>query len=139
MRGGSFDQVMILLNGINVTDPQTGHYGLNLPVDLASVERIEILRGPAARVHGPNAFDGAINFVTKSGSENKVSAQLTAGDHGLYNLHAGLSHRKGAFGNYFSAQKGASDGYIDNTDFDILNLRSEEHTSELQSRENLVC
>ena len=122
MRGGSFDQVMILLNGINVTDPQTGHYGLNLPVDLASVERIEILRGPAARVHGPNAFDGAINFVTKSGSENKVSAQLTAGDHGLYNLHAGLSHRKGAFGNYFSAQKGASDGYIANTDFDIFNL-----------------
>src|SRR5690554_969424 len=137
MRGGSFDQVMILLNGINVTDPQTGHYGLNLPVDLASVERIEILRGPAARVHGPNAFDGAINFVTKSGSENKVSAQLTAGDHGLYNLHAGLSHRKGAFGNYFSAQKGASDGYIDNTDFDILNLYYRGQVTREQSRFSL--
>ena len=137
MRGGSFDQVMILLNGINVTDPQTGHYGLNLPVDLASVERIEILRGPAARVHGPNAFDGAINFVTKSGSENKVSAQLTAGDHGLYNLHAGLSHRKGAFGNYFSAQKGASDGYIDNTDFDILNLYYRGQVTREQSKFSL--
>jgi vitamin B12 transporter len=137
MRGGSFDQVMILLNGINVTDPQTGHYGLNLPVDLASVERIEILRGPAARVHGPNAFDGAINFVTKSGSENKVSAQVTAGDHGLYNLHAGLSHRKGAFGNYFSAQKGASDGYIDNTDFDILNLYYRGQVTREQSKFSL--
>ena len=137
MRGGSFDQVMILLNGINVTDPQTGHYGLNLPVDLASVERIEILRGPAARVHGPNAFDGAINFVTKSGSENKVSAQLTAGDHGLYNLHAGLSHRKGAFGNYFSSQKGASDGYIDNTDFDILNLYYRGQVTREQSKFSL--
>lgn len=137
MRGGSFDQVMILLNGMNVTDPQTGHYGLNLPVDLASVERIEILRGPAARVHGPNAFDGAINFVTKSGSENKVSAQLTAGDHGLYNLHAGLSHRKGAFGNYFSAQKGASDGYIDNTDFDILNLYYRGQVTREQSKFSL--
>jgi vitamin B12 transporter len=137
MRGGSFDQVMILLNGINVTDPQTGHYGLNLPVDLASVERIEILRGPAARVHGPNAFDGAINFVTKSGSENKVSAQLTAGDHGLYNLHAGLSHRKGAFGNYFSAQKGASNGYIDNTDFDILNLYYRGQVTREQSKFSL--
>lgn len=137
MRGGSFDQVMVLLNGINVTDPQTGHYGLNLPVDLASVERIEILRGPAARVHGPNAFDGAINFVTKSGSENKVSAQLTAGDHGLYNLHAGLSHRKGAFGNYFSAQKGASDGYIDNTDFDILNLYYRGQVTREQSKFSL--
>lgn len=137
MRGGSFDQVMILLNGINVTDPQTGHYGLNLPVDLASVERIEILRGPAARVHGPNAFDGAINFVTKSGSENKVSAQVTAGDHGLYNLHAGLSHLKGAFGNYFSAQKGASDGYIDNTDFDILNLYYRGQVTREQSKFSL--
>lgn len=137
MRGGSFDQVMILLNGINVTDPQTGHYGLNLPVDLASVERIEILRGPAARVHGPNAFDGAINFVTKSGSENKVSAQLTAGDHGLYNLHAGLSHRKGAFGNYFSAQKGASDGYIANTDFDIFNLYYRGQVTREQSKFSL--
>ncbi|HBX87582.1 MAG TPA: vitamin B12 receptor, partial [Marinilabiliaceae bacterium] len=78
MRGGSFDQVMILLNGINISDPQTGHHGLNLPVDLESIERVEILRGPAARVYGPNAFDGAINFVTKSSSQNEVYASVSA-------------------------------------------------------------
>ena len=64
-----------------------------------------------------NAFDGAINFVTKSGSENKVSAQLTAGDHGLYNLHAGLSHRKGLRST--SRLRRAQVTAIDNTDFDI--------------------
>lgn len=122
MRGGSFDQVMILLNGINISDPQTGHYGLNLPVDLESIERVEILRGPAARVYGPNAFDGAINFVTKSSSQNEVSASVSAGAYGLYNFHAGLSQKTSLLNSYLSAQKGGSDGYIQNTDFEILNL-----------------
>ncbi len=61
IRGGTFDQTLILLNGINITDPQTGHHNFNLPVNLNQIERIEILEGPAARVYGPNAFSGAIN------------------------------------------------------------------------------
>ena len=65
IRGGTFDQTLILLNGINITDPQTGHHNLNLPVSIAQVERIEILEGPAARIYGPNAFSGTINIVTK--------------------------------------------------------------------------
>jgi hypothetical protein len=44
MRAGTFDQVMVLLNGVNITDPQTGHFNLDIPVELSSIERIEILR-----------------------------------------------------------------------------------------------
>jgi iron complex outermembrane receptor protein len=55
IRGGTFDQTLILLNGINITDPQTGHHNLNIPLSLSQIERIEILEGPAARVYGPNA------------------------------------------------------------------------------------
>ena len=66
LRGGTFDQVMVLLNGINITDSQTGHHNFNLPVSLQQVERIEVLKGPASRIYGPNAFSGAINIVTKS-------------------------------------------------------------------------
>ena len=71
VRGGTFDQTLILLNGINITDPQTGHHNLNLPVSLAQIERIEVLEGPAARVYGPNAFSGAINIVTKHMKQRK--------------------------------------------------------------------
>ena len=51
IRGGSFDHVLILLNGINITDPQTGHYNLDLPVEIEDIKRIEILNGPSARIH----------------------------------------------------------------------------------------
>lgn len=53
LRGGSFDQVMILLNGVNITDPQTGHHNLNLPVDLNSIERIEVIEGLRQGCTGP--------------------------------------------------------------------------------------
>lgn len=122
LRGGSFDQVMILLNGVNITDPQTGHHNLNLPVDLNSIERIEIVEGPASRVHGPNAFSGAVNIVTATSAQNKAAANLMAGDHGLYNAGATVNHNIGNTTSYFSASKGGSDGYIDNTDFELLNL-----------------
>ena len=66
IRGGTFDQSLVLINGVNMSDPQTGHHLMNIPVDLEMVERIEILKGPGARRYGQNAFAGAINIVTKS-------------------------------------------------------------------------
>ena len=65
MRGGTFDQVLVLLNGVNITDPQTGHHNLNLPVHLSSIKKIEILKGPGAWKFGPGAFNGAINIITE--------------------------------------------------------------------------
>ncbi|MDP4185283.1 MAG: TonB-dependent receptor plug domain-containing protein, partial [Bacteroidota bacterium] len=72
IRGGSSDQTLILLNGININDPQTGHFNLDLPVSLESIQRIEILEGPASRVFGPNAFSGAINIITGTDLQNRV-------------------------------------------------------------------
>ena len=84
IRGGSFDQTMILLNGVNITDPQTGHLSMNLPVDLESIERVEILQGPGARVFGPNAFSGAINFIT--GTKNKNNLKILRQIRDLLNI-----------------------------------------------------
>src|SRR5699024_3897839 len=65
LHGGTFDQTLVLLNGIKVIDPQTGHNMMNLPVSLADIKRIEILKGPAASVYGVNAMNGAINIITR--------------------------------------------------------------------------
>ncbi|MBS2100516.1 TonB-dependent receptor [Carboxylicivirga linearis] len=117
IRGGSFDQVMILFNGINVTDPQTGHLSLNLPVDMQSIESVEILEGPGARVYGPGAFSGAINFVTGSKSTNNATVNAMAGQNGLYNVAANTTIKTGKLKSYAAANVANSDGYIDNTDF----------------------
>ncbi|MBI9060085.1 MAG: TonB-dependent receptor [Labilibaculum sp.] len=122
IRGGSFDQTMILLNGVNITDPQTGHLSMNLPVDLESIERVEILQGPGARVFGPNAFSGAINFITGTKNKNNLKLAASVGEDGFYSLSAGTTYLTGPLKSYLALSRKASDGYIENTDFTSTNL-----------------
>ena len=89
MRGGTFDQVLVLLNGVALSDFHTGHYTLNIPVSAELIERVEVLQGTSANLHG--AFSGAVNIVTTSpqpspqGREHNVRLKLTAGMNGLVN------------------------------------------------------
>ena len=122
IRGGTYDQTLILLNGVNVTDPQSGHHNLNLPIDLESIERIEILQGPAAKSFGPNAFNGAINIITGNSKHNHIRASGMFGQYGLYNASANISNTVGNFENFLSISQMSSDGYIKNTDFSNANI-----------------
>ena len=122
IRGGSFDQNLILLNGVNITDPQTGHHSLNLPVDLNSIERIEILEGPGSRIFGPNAFSGAINIITNQSEENYTKAGFMAGDFGLFSGNIASSYKIGHTKHFLSVSKSQSKGYIKNTDHDQYNV-----------------
>lgn len=122
IRGGTFDQTLVLLNGINITDPQTGHHNLNIPVSFSQIERIEILEGPSARIHGPNAFSGAVNIITKSALKNTLTASYTAGNHNFSDLDVSGSVKNGRFSQTISVNRKSSSGYIPNTDFDILNM-----------------
>ena len=70
--GGTFDQIAILLNGVNIGNPQTGHLSADFPVSLEDIERIEIIEGAAARVFGASAFNGAVNIVTKGSRSSRV-------------------------------------------------------------------
>ena len=121
IRGGSFDQTLILINGIPFNDPQTGHHNLNLPFDLTSVDRIEILQGPGSRIYGANAFSGAINIITKTGYINKTDVSLAAGQNSYFkaSLSAGHSYKNLAY--YIGFTGSSSAGYTDNTDFQNFN------------------
>lgn len=77
--GGSFEQTMILWNGVKMGDAQTAHHSMNLPIPLEAIERIEVLKGPAARIYGINALTGAVNIVTKTSMNNFAQVHAFAG------------------------------------------------------------
>jgi len=121
IRGSTFDQVLILLNGVRMSDPQTGHHSLNIPVDVALIERIEIVKGAGARVYGQNALAGVINIITKVPNESFLTERVVAGDFNLYELtvSGGIKGKKAS--HLISLNRSASDGYKHNTDYEITN------------------
>ena len=111
LRGGTFEQVAILVNGINIGDPQTGHNAFDIPVDMSQIERIEVLEGPAGRVYGTSSLLGAINIITKLTKDNNVRAFAKAGSYGFFSGGAALHLSQSHFTNALSASYTRSDGY----------------------------
>ena len=122
LRGGTFDQTAVLLNGINLTSPHTGHYSLDIPVSVSDIERIEILRGPAALAYGASAFSGGINFITKHGARQRAQALVEAGQYAYWNVEASLSRQWGRDENQLSLSRKSSKGYMPNSDFENYNV-----------------
>jgi len=122
IRGGSFDQTLILLNGMNINDPQTGHHNMDIPVDLAGINRIEILKGPGARVFGPNAFNGVINIITTEKKPDQLSLSALIGQYELYSVTASANINIRNSTNNLHLNTAGSDGFTENTDFRMYNL-----------------
>ena len=127
IRGGNYEQITLLLNGINICDPQTGHNAFDFPLDIADVERIEVLEGPAGRVYGTSSLVGAINIVTRQHDKNTLDAHLEGGSYGYLSAGARASFSNSPlsnsphssphsplFTNSLSANLTRSDGYSRN-------------------------
>ena len=109
IRGGTQEQIAVLLNGINICDPQTAHNVMDLPVQLSEVVRVEVLEGPAGRLYGTSSLVGAVNIVT-SGGEGHT-------EHGQVSIEAGsFGYAKASFvarlsSHSLSGSYQRSDGY----------------------------
>ena len=111
----SFDQTLLLIDGVKLDDAQTGHHSMNLVLPLEVIERIEIVKGPAARVFGQNAFTGAINIVTKSALESSGVLTYQAGSYGQINAEFTIGSSNEKAGTHYTRK--TAEGYRFNTDF----------------------
>jgi len=121
IRGGSFDQTLLLIDGIKVEDPQTGHHTLNIALPLEVIKRIEIIKGPAARIFGQNAFTGAINIVTKTNGDLKNNVGFQLGSYNQQHATATLGKSLDNASVMWHASINSSEGYRYNTDFQNQN------------------
>ncbi len=122
IRGGSFDQTLLLIDGIKVDDAQTGHHTMNLQLPIEVVKRIEVIKGPAARIFGQNAYSGAINIVTKDAPDNSLVAKVQVGSFHQFLGEATGTINMGKSSHLVHVSKNFSEGYRHNTDFDNTNV-----------------
>ena len=121
VRGGNFDQITILLNGVNISSPHTGHLSADFPVSPEDIERIEVLEGPAARVYGTSAFNGVINIVTRQ-TGNGAQVHLVGGQYGYAGGNASIGATLGTFHSQLSGGYTRCDGATPNSDFSSTRL-----------------
>ncbi len=51
IRGSSPEQVVVLVDGVRMTDVQSAHYTFDIAVPLESIERIEVMRGVGSALY----------------------------------------------------------------------------------------
>ncbi len=122
IRGGGFDQTLLLVDGMKMDDAQTGHHTLNMILPLYLIERVEIIKGPAARIFGQNAFNGAINIVTKDfeGEKGTIHMNLNELSYGSFeqkNISLSTKITGENIKSLISYSGNRSDGYRHNTDY----------------------
>lgn len=119
IRGSTFSQVLVLINGMRVNDPQTAHHNLNIPVPLNSIQRIEVLHGPASSLYGADALGGVVNIITGRPSQNHIEVQGNRAENNTWDGNGTIEYKKGSLFTSCSVTESSSAGYQKDTDYEI--------------------
>jgi iron complex outermembrane receptor protein len=101
IRGGTFQQVLVIVDGVRVNDPNTGHFTSYIPIAPAEIDRIEVLKGASSAIYGSEAVGGVVNIITKTFAARagvattQITGQLTAGEYNLLSANAGVYSSNG--------------------------------------------
>ena len=117
VHGGTFDQVAVLLNGINFTDAQTGHHNLDMPIDISMVGRVELLSPSMLLQKGIVSYCGGVNIVVSDAYCERLMAEAGGGSYGTGKLSFLGTKIIGGWATTTAASYNRSDGYMRNTDY----------------------
>jgi outer membrane cobalamin receptor len=79
IRGTTFEQTLILVDGLRINDPETGHLNLDIPLPLEAFSGIDVLHGSGSTFYGSDAIGGAVNLITQQPSHSEVAMKLGGG------------------------------------------------------------
>lgn len=120
IRGGSFGQTLVLVNGRRMNDPQSGHHHMDLPVPLQSIERIEVMRGAGSTFYGSDAIGGVVNFITKPADVNEFRARAGIGNYGGNQEALSWSALRKRWTQQLAVSRDFSTGFQPNRDYRAL-------------------
>jgi outer membrane cobalamin receptor len=112
LRGSTFEQTLILVNGLRLNDPETGHLNFDIPIPLEALTRIDILHGSGSTFFGSDAIGGAIDLVTSAPTHASATLRLGGGSYGATEQHLQLAAATSRYAGRLTAARDTSDGFF---------------------------
>jgi outer membrane cobalamin receptor len=126
LRGTTFEQSLILVDGFRVDDPETGHLNLDIAIPLDAVSRVDILHGSGSTFYGSDAIGGAVNLITsRPGDGLSVITRSGAGNYGSLEEHLRADYSAGLFAEQLAGSRDTSNGFIVDRNYSSNALSSE--------------
>jgi outer membrane cobalamin receptor len=117
IRGSSFGQTLVLLNGLRINDAQSGHHNLDIPVPLETISSVEVLHGAGSTLYGTDAMGGAVNFITAPPARTEIRARLGLGNFGFNQERIVGSYLGKNWSEQISASRDFSTGFRPDRDY----------------------
>lgn len=124
IRGSSFGQTLVLLDGLRLNDAQSGHHNLDVPVPLEAVERIEVLKGSGSTLYGSDAVGGVVNLITRRPEASEVRLRTAFGNWGVNQQRLSAGYTRSRWTQHVTASRDFSTGFMPNRDYRNLSLTS---------------
>ena len=125
IRGTSFEQTLILLNGLRITDPETSHNNLDIPVPLPAIRTIDVLHGAGSTLYGSDAIGGVVDLVTAEPTASSLVLQAGGGNFGTYEQAVMASVAARGWSEMISGERDSSAGFMVDRDYRDEELSSE--------------
>jgi iron complex outermembrane receptor protein len=117
IRGGTFGQTLVLIDGIRINNVQTGHHNLDVPVPIDAIGELQVLRGSGSTFYGSDAVGGVVNVITRIGEPGELVFRSAVGSFGT-NTESGLfSFARGPLSQQFSFERTLSSGFEDDREY----------------------
>ena len=127
IRGATFGQTLILLNGIRLNDVQSGHHNMDLPVPLTAIDHLEVLRGSGSALYGSDAVGGVINVITKAPESSELLLRTAVGSFGINEQSGSLALAWKKAVEQITFSRDFSTGFRFDRDYRNLSFGSETH------------
>ena len=125
MRGGSFEQTLVLLNGFRINDAQTSHHNLDLPLPLDAIDSIQSLEGAGSTLHGVDALSGVVDFLTAAPDHDSLF--MRAGEGSFQSNEETLvgGATRGPWSGRVAAERNFSTGFMTDRDYRNMDASAE--------------
>jgi outer membrane cobalamin receptor len=125
LRGTTFEQTLVLVDGLRINDPETGHLNLDIPVPLEAIARADVLHGSGSTFYGSDAIGGAVNLITARPAATSVLFKAGFGNYGSEEQHLVASYAGRAAAEQLTGSRDTSDGFMPDRGYHSNALASE--------------